>query len=208
MVVLKKWRESPAALMRQDFDAALAQAPGPMTPARCAFLTTIKQTHATLLALYLTASPIERRAILRYIKKASASMRLQGAWPTALGWEIASLNVASRFEPGGDAAYVKAGTDIMVEEAMRTQSPRPDDGPAAAEPQFEAVALKSLSSLAPRRGRSGRYRLRQLAIEARQTKQAAFAEIADQTFRLTQGARSARQELAAVSSRTPIANRG
>jgi hypothetical protein len=107
----------------------------------------------------------------------------QGAWPSALGFEIASLNVASRFVPGADAAYVRAETDKIIEEAVRAQKAVDQVDRSAETARIGDGAAYPVAHLVPRRGRTGRDRLKQPAIEVRQIKQAAFAEIADQTLR-------------------------
>ena len=121
MVILNKWREGRMSSLRKEFEEAIAKAPGPDAPARSAFLSNITQTHATLLTLYSAATPAERGVILRFVKNAATGMWRQGAWPLALGLEIACLNAASHFEPGADAAYVKAETDKIILEAVLTQ---------------------------------------------------------------------------------------
>jgi hypothetical protein len=179
MDILAKWREARAITLRKEFEDVIAKAPCPKAPARTAFLSNIARTHATLLALYAAASPSERGVILRFVKNAASTMWRQGAWPSALGFEIACLNVASRFEPGADAAYVKAETDKILEEAVRTQrSMDRCDLPAA--DWVEGFGPHPAARVA-----TGRHHLRQLAMEARQIKQAAIAKIADQTLQLS-----------------------
>jgi hypothetical protein len=168
--------------MRKDLEAAIAQAPCPMSPARSAFLYTLAQAHGTLLALCWAASPTERGPILRYAKKAATHMWRQGAWPSALGFEIAMLNVASRFVPCPDAAYVRAETDKIIEEALRAQRATDQHDPFRNGEWIEGGTAHLVGRLVSRRDRTGRDRLRQLATDARQVKQAAFAEIADQMF--------------------------
>ena len=112
----------------------------------------------------------------------------RGAWPSSLGWEIVSLNVASGFMQGADAAYVKAGTDRIIEEAMLAQKSahhleRPSRAALA-----ESLAMGDRATMVPRRERTGRHRLQELASEARLSKRAAFARIADQAMSLTRGA--------------------
>ncbi len=183
MDILTKWREARASVMRKEFENAMAKAPGPEAPARSAFLNNITQTHATLLALYSAASPAERRVILRNAKNAATNIWHQGAWPAALGFEIACLNVASRFVPGADAAYVKAETAKIIEEAAR--SAKNLNGSFDRLAWMDGGAEQPASHSMPGRDRMGRERLRKLALEARQVKHAAFAEIADQALRLT-----------------------
>jgi hypothetical protein len=182
MVILNKWREARTTGMRKDFEEAIAKAPGPKAPARSAFLNTLAHAHGTLLALCWAASPTERGPILRYAKKAATNMWRQGAWPSALGFEIATLNVASRFVPDADAAYVRSETDKIIEEALRAQGSKDhvDLFPHAEWTKGGTAHL--VSRLVSRRDRRGREQLRQLATEARQIKQVAFAEIADQMF--------------------------
>ena len=122
MEILSKWRDAGRLDLRKNFEDAIAKAPGPKAPARLTFLRSITQTHGTLFALCSAASPAERGAILRYSSNAAISMWRQGAWPSALGLQIAALNVASRFVTGADAAYVLAESDKIIEEAARTQN--------------------------------------------------------------------------------------
>ena len=121
MEILNKWRDAGRHDLRKDFDDAIAKAPGPKAPARLTFLRSITQTHGTLFALCSAASPAERGAILRSSRNAAISMWRQGSWPSALGLQIAALNVASRFLAGADAAHVLAESDKIIEEAVRTQ---------------------------------------------------------------------------------------
>ena len=182
MVILNKWREGRMSSLRKEFEEAIAKAPGPDAPARSAFLSNITQTHATLLTLYSAATPAERGAILRFVKNAATGMWRQGAWPLALGLEIACLNAASHFESGADAAYVKAETDKIILEAVLTQkSINRVDRPATEGLGGDA---HDAARLTPRHSQTGRHYLRELANEARQIKQAAFAKIAHQMLPL------------------------
>ena len=187
MEILSKWRDAGRLDLRKNFEDAIAKAPGPKAPARLTFLRSITQTHGTLFALCSAASPAERGAILRYSSNAAISMWRQGAWPSALGLQIAALNVASRFVTGADAAYVLAESDKIIEEAARTQNLAGGDVSRAGSWELHPVAR-----LVPSRGERGRTRLRQLAKEVRQTKQAAFAEIAKQALQLSRLATSHR----------------
>lgn len=182
MAILSKWREYRTIGMRKDFEAAIAQAPCPKSPARSAFLSTLAQAHGTLLALCWAASPTERGPILRYAKKAATNMWRQGAWPSALGFEIATLNVASRFVPCADAAYVRTETDKIIEEALNARRSTDQHDPFLNGEWIEGGTSHLVARLAARRDRTGRDRLRQLATEVRHGKQAAFAEITDQMF--------------------------
>jgi len=175
MQLFKQWRDSRTAGLRSAFDAAIARVPCPNAPARGEFLATIAETHGTLLGLCTSASPAVRRAILRYAKKAANELWQRGAWPKGVGWEIAVLNVASRFEVGDDAAYVRAQTAPLLNEAFQRK-------PESREPVWAADA-----GVSHRRG--GRNLLSQLAREARQTKQTSIAEIAAQASRLTHARR-------------------
>jgi hypothetical protein len=182
MAILNKWWGHRTAGMRKDLEAAIAQAPCPTSPARSAFLSTLAQAHGTLLALCWAASPTERGPILRYAKQAATNMWRQGAWPSALGFEIAMLNVASRFVPCPDSAYVRAETDKIIAEAL--QAPRASDqhDPFPNGEWIEGGTAHLVARLASRRDRTGRDRLRQLATEVRHVKQAAFSGVADQMF--------------------------
>ena len=176
MELLSKWRDKSGVVLRKEFEDAIAKAPCAQAPARSAFLHTIAHTHETLLTLCSGASSSERAAILRCAKCAARKMWREGVWPLALGFEIASLSVASRFVSDADAVYVRRESNKIVEEAMWSTGAAPTGGGG----EIHAL-VGSLSSP----GQKGRARLRQLAIEVRQIKQAAFARIADQALQLS-----------------------
>ena len=106
----------------------------------------------------------------------------QGAWPSALGFEIMCFNVESRFLPGADAAYVKAQTDKIIKEALRAHSSaHPFDRPPVG--AWMDDATPTLIEPLTHRVATGRVRLRQLAIGARRIKQAALrAKIANKSW--------------------------
>ena len=122
MGIWNVWLETRGTVIRREFEDAIAKTPGDRTPARFAFLNHVTQTHGAMLKLYSAASPSERRAIMRCAKRAAISMWRQGAWPSAVGFEIICFNVESRFVPGVDAAFVKAQTDKIIKEALRAHS--------------------------------------------------------------------------------------
>ena len=175
MQLFKQWRDLRTTGLRSAYAAAIARVPCPNAPARTEFLATIAETHGTLLGLCTSASPAVRRAILRYAKKAANELWQRGAWPKGVGWDIAVLNVASRFEVGDDAAYVRAQTAPLLNEALQRNL-------------LSRQAVWAAEAGASRR-RGGRDLLRQLAREARQTKLTSIAEIAAQASQLTQARR-------------------
>ena len=175
MGISSMW-EVRATVMRKEFKDVIAKAPGAEVPARFAFLSNVTQTHGAMLRLYSAASPSERRAILRCAKKAATGMWLQGAWPWALGLQISCLNVESRFLSGADAAYVRAETDKIIEEAVRTQSVHHVKRPAPGwwlREDVDRLCDRSVRHL----GRAGRS-LHQLAVEARHKQAALLVKIA------------------------------
>ena len=186
MGIWNVWLETRGTVIRREFEDAIAKTPGDRTPARFAFLNHVTQTHGAMLKLYSAASPSERRAIMRCAKRAAISMWRQGAWPSAVGFEIICFNVESRFVPGVDAAVVKAQTDKIIKEALRAHSSaHPIDRPpvgawidGGTSPLIEPVPQRPVAT--------GRVRLRQLAIAARRIKQAALrANIASQILALS-----------------------
>jgi hypothetical protein len=123
--------------------------------------------------------------LLRISKPSPANMWRQGAWPSALGFEIASLNVAGRFTSGTEAAYVRVETDKIIDEALRAQRTTDHAASFAKGEWIYGGTADLVARLVSRRDGTGRDRLRQLATEMRQVKHGAFAEIADQLLHVS-----------------------
>ena len=117
MGLLNMWREARGNVMRKELDDILKRIEGANHPARSAFLNNISQTIDRLRAEYSQASPSDRKAMLKQGKKVTLEMWQSGMWPSALGAAISFLNVESAYVPGADAAYVKAETDKLIQEA-------------------------------------------------------------------------------------------
>lgn len=97
----------------------MARMQGANKYARRAFLNNIHQTVDTIVADYSAASPSDRKALLKEIRKGFKVMWTSNDWPSALGLAITSLNAQSRFVPGADAAYVRSETDRLIKEAAQ-----------------------------------------------------------------------------------------
>jgi hypothetical protein len=119
MGILDMWRQARGSAMRKEYEDAMARMRDANQHARAAFLNNIEQTVDEVVRSYSAASPSDRKALLKQLHDAARSMWTSGDWPSALGLGISSLNAESRFVPGDDAAYVRAETDRLVQEARK-----------------------------------------------------------------------------------------
>jgi len=60
----------------------------------------------------------DRDRILKEIREVSRQLWDAGNRPQALALGIIMLNIESRLAPGEAAAFVKAATDVLIEEAI------------------------------------------------------------------------------------------
>ncbi len=117
MGLLESWRKARGAVLRRDYEDAMARMSGANSSARAAFLNNLHQTVTEVVAHYSGASPAERKAFLRDARKQAIQMWSEGGWPSSLGFGIACLSAESRFVPGDDAAFVRRETDLLIREA-------------------------------------------------------------------------------------------
>lgn len=117
MGILSMWREARGAVLRKEYEDAMARMQDANSSARAAFLNNVDQTIDEIVGLYSAASKSEREVFLKATRKAALAMWNSGDWPSALGVGISCLNAESRFLPGADASYVKQGTDRIIKEA-------------------------------------------------------------------------------------------
>jgi hypothetical protein len=103
--------------MRKELDDLLARVRGANEWALSAFYNNIEQTIEPLREVYRPATAGDRKVLLRECKKAAVEMWDGGDWPSATGLGISALNVEAEFVPGSDAAYVKAETDRIIQQA-------------------------------------------------------------------------------------------
>lgn len=111
------WREARGAVLRKEYEDAMARMRDASPSARAAFLNNVNQTVENIVEFYSAASSSGRKDLLKATRRAALDMWNSGDWPSALGLGISCLNAESRFVPGADASYVKQATDRIVEEA-------------------------------------------------------------------------------------------
>jgi hypothetical protein len=115
--ILGIWREARGAVLRKEYEHAMARMRDANSSAKSAFLNNVHQTIDHVIESYSSASNSERKAFLKEARKAALEMWNSGDWPSALGFGISCLNAESRFVPGEDASYVKRETDRILKEA-------------------------------------------------------------------------------------------
>lgn len=121
MGIIDMWREARGAVLRREFDDAMARMRNANESARRAFLNNLEQTIDPILEEYTPASRRDRKKLSKLCRHEATTMWNQGDWPSALGLAVSCLNVESRFLPGADAAYVKAESDKLLAEARGEQ---------------------------------------------------------------------------------------
>ena len=111
------WRGARGAVMRQEYEDAMARMKDANKYAKKAFFNNISQIADEMIEYYSSASTSERKTILREARKKTDELWRTDFWPEALGVGIVFLNAESRFVPGDDAAYVRHETQRLIEEA-------------------------------------------------------------------------------------------
>jgi len=117
MSILSMWRGARGAVMRQEYEDAMARMKDANKYAKKAFFNNISQIADEMIEYYSSASTSERKTILREARKKTDELWRTDFWPEALGVGIVFLNAESRFVPGDDAAYVRHETQRLIEEA-------------------------------------------------------------------------------------------
>jgi hypothetical protein len=127
--MLDRWREAGGAILRQEYEDIMARMRDANESAKSAFLNIIHQTIDHVIGYYFSASVPRRKTFLEKMRKTSLKMWKRGDWPSALGLGISCLNAQSRLVPGDDAAYVKRGTDLLIQEASENAAVATPDSP-------------------------------------------------------------------------------
>ena len=117
MSILSMWREARGAVMRKEYEDAMARMRGANQYALRGFHNNVNQTASYIVETYTSASPSDRKRLLKEARKQGDEMWRSGSWPEALGLAITCLNAESRFVPGDDAAFVRRETDRLIKEA-------------------------------------------------------------------------------------------
>jgi hypothetical protein len=81
----------------------------------------IKSTFGQATEGYALAIGADRERILNQIREVSRQLWDAGNRPQALALGVIMLNIESEFAPGNDAAFVKAATDALINEAIASQ---------------------------------------------------------------------------------------
>jgi hypothetical protein len=118
--ILDMSREARGAVLRREYEDAMARMRDANDAAKSAFLNNIQQTIEHVVDVYSAASESERKALLEDARTSALEMWNSGDWPSSLGLVISCLNAESRFTPGADAFYVKLATDQLIKEAAQT----------------------------------------------------------------------------------------
>jgi hypothetical protein len=117
--ILDMGREAPGAVLRREYEDAMARMREANDAAKSAFLNNIHQTIEHVVDVYSAASESERKAFIQDARTSALEMWNSGDWPSSLGLVISCLNAESRFTPGADAFYVKLATDRLIKEAAQ-----------------------------------------------------------------------------------------
>jgi hypothetical protein len=120
--ILDMLLEARGAVLRREYEDAMARMRDANQTARAAFLNNINQTIEYVVAVYSAASESERKALLKDARTSALEMWNSGDWSSSLGLVISCLNAESRFTPGADAFYVKLATDQLIKEAAQNAS--------------------------------------------------------------------------------------
>ena len=104
-------------VLREQYDDLKRWIDAANGPAKSACFNYIRSTFDTVTEGYALASSADREQLLKEARKVSRQLWDKGDWPLALALGVIMLNVESRFVPGDDAAFVKAATDALIEEA-------------------------------------------------------------------------------------------
>jgi hypothetical protein len=116
--LLNLWRQARGSVLRKEYDDVVARMDGANEHARAAFLNNIAQTVDHVVQTYTAASPAERKRFMKAVNDKAREMWVSGDWPSALGLGISCLNAESRFVAGAAAAYVRAQTERLINEAQ------------------------------------------------------------------------------------------
>lgn len=117
MGLFDTWREARGDVMRKEFADVMTRIRTANPHALSAFYNNVEQTIEPLREAYRPASAAERKAILKESRRSATEMWNSGDWPSSLGLGISALNIESEYAPGKDAAYVKAETDKVIQQA-------------------------------------------------------------------------------------------
>lgn len=117
MSILSRWREARGAVMRQEYEDIMARMKDANKYAKKGFFNNISQTADGTIEYYSSASPSEKKTMLRGARKEADELWRTDFWPEALGVGIVFLNAESRFVPGDEATYVRRETQRIIDDS-------------------------------------------------------------------------------------------
>ncbi len=85
---------------------------------KSAYFNHIRSTYRPVSEGYALASSADRERILNEVREVSRRLWETGNRAQALGLGVIMLNIESQLLEDDDAAFVKAGTDALIREAM------------------------------------------------------------------------------------------
>jgi hypothetical protein len=85
---------------------------------RSAYFNHIRSTYRPVSEGYALASSADRERILNEVREVSRKLWEAGNRAQALGLGVIMLNIESQLLEGDDAAFVRAGTEELIREAM------------------------------------------------------------------------------------------
>src|SRR5579872_3462870 len=109
--------EPRGTVLRRQYDDLRRRIDAASTPARSACLNFISSTFSSIGDAYEMASSADRERMLNEVLGFSRKLWNEGSRPQALALGVIVLNIESRFVAGDDAAFVKAETDALIEQA-------------------------------------------------------------------------------------------
>jgi hypothetical protein len=108
-------------VLREEYDDLKRRIDAGDVTSKSACFNHIKSTFGPVSEGYALASDADRERILNQIRETSCQLWDAGNRPQALALGVIVLNIKSQFAPGNDAAFVKAGPDALIKEAIASQ---------------------------------------------------------------------------------------
>lgn len=112
-------REERGNLLREQYDDLKRRIDAADVMSKSACFSHIRSTFGPVSEGYALASSADRERILKEIWEVSRQLWNAGNRPQALALGIILLNIEGQLAPGDAAAFVKAATDALIEQAVR-----------------------------------------------------------------------------------------
>jgi hypothetical protein len=109
--------EDRGTVLRRQYDDLRRRIDAADESARAACLNYIRSTFNTISDAYELASSSDRGRMLKAVLEVTRKLWEEGNRPQVLALGVIMLNIESRYVAGDEAAFVKAETDALIEEA-------------------------------------------------------------------------------------------